>query len=257
MPKATSTRVVKTKNKTTSQKLRTRVSELPQILEARIGRFVPAQNIEKWQKVSNCGYFLRNSLPYTADHLAQNKNAFNALKHSVVKSLTIFKQRVSGLRMYGGYTPYLHYVPCYTMVTDNIKRRIDFYLIDVKSTVFHSVEREHGKYVVTYGEYGILKDQNPNIEAVESLIDACKEITVWKNDLRTIDSQMVLFYDIVDRFQRTLNVAEFESAASKANFSISVDDARSLPYKRYWVDVLHDHQYLPEVLLPIEIQIAY
>lgn len=243
------------KQKVDQKVIQQNMRKLPWSLESFISRLIPSQNVEKWEKVSNCGYFLRNALPYTAEHLSRSKSAFNALKHSVVQSLTIFQQRVLGLRIYGEgrRIPYLQHLPCWsaknhcqTPIKDDVKVFIGFVDVFPFSDITSKVKDKDRA----------LQD---NIKSTKGLISLCRKITEWKNELRTIDTQIMLFFDIVDRFHRTQNVAEFEAAVSQANMRMSVHDARFLmgwkQYEQYKIDALHDNQYLSEVVLrPIEIE---
>lgn len=222
---------------------RTSIDDLPSVVRREIFRTIPAQNIEIWPKVSNCGYFLRSAFPFTAMQLSRNKAAYTALQHSVLQSLKIFKERVSRLRMYGNGRNIIHIqdMPCYPHCHVPVKADIDI-----------AISHCRGKFGISI----IMREYN--LMQVETMIRACKNITIWKDKLRAIDSQVMSYFNILDRFHQTQNVGEFEAAVLKAKMRLSVKDARRFYpfrmdiYNAEKLDALHDHQLLPEILRPIE-----
>lgn len=155
-----------------------RFQALPGELQNQVGEFAPSYifpvDIDKLKALGNCGKFLKNMEPITAEQMDANPELRVAFYEVVKRSLAQFHERVKQFQLYK-----------YATIQNPLKHHRDFYFN--RMPLCERVYLAH-VYVETH----------PDMSTVE-LMEHCKRIADWKNELRRMPD---LFQHVLELYQR-------------------------------------------------------
>lgn len=208
------------------------IDHVPDDVRTVVVPYLSTRNVESWPTNINCGGYVRlfRQLPrFHWNHLAFDRNAFEAFKSSVLRSLTVFKERIegyfptmeqSGLRVFTVETPNrivaddFHY----EVYSDfNLVRPIEQALWDVQ--VICEFDRDTDNSLDSTFPPHVQVQRKMN--RIEHLKGCCSLIVSTKKKLRR-------FYEVYPEFLRL--VEEYATHRDLARFRHDARDRHIAPF---------------------------